>query len=176
RRMCRWKSPSPDLAPTIHPEVAEGRCSWLGEKFSSPELEQCIPGWQIVYPWIQVSDCPDWQTVARGVAEAWKEEIAGDGLTKLTEEVKGVGPDLLASINRAIELVQDGFRYLSVNIELEGHVPASAETVIRRRYGDCKDKAFLLVHLLRGLGISARPILVNAVSQQSVSSMLPSPG
>jgi len=38
---------------------------------------------------------------------------------------------------------------LSVNLELGGQIPAPTETVIRRRYGDCKDLAFLLVRLLR---------------------------
>lgn len=80
-----------------------------------------------------------------------------------------------ARASRAIELVQDGFRYLSVNLELGGQVPAPAETVIRRRYGDCKDVAFLLVRLLRAVGVTARPVLVNSAWRQTVGSMLPSP-
>src|SRR5262249_30618291 len=76
---------------------------------------------------------------------------------------------------RAVELVQDNFRYLSVNLELGGHIPAGPETAVRRRYGDCKDLAFLLVHLLRRLGVAARPVLVNAVLRKSIGDLLPSP-
>src|SRR6185312_13347534 len=32
---------------------------------------------------------------------------------------------------------------------------------VKRRYGDCKDKALLLVTMLRALGIAARPALVS---------------
>jgi hypothetical protein len=174
RRVLKWKASPRDLAPTIHPKGAEIHCCWSGEKFSSPIAEEYTPGWQLDFPWIQASDCPDWQTVARAVQSTWKEETAGDGLAKLIEEIKNFAPDLLARITRAIELAQDGFRYLSVNLELGGQIPAPAETVVRRRFGDCKDMAFLLVRLLRGLGIAARPVLVNALWRRSVSNFLPS--
>jgi hypothetical protein len=175
QRALKWKSSQKNLSPTIKSEQAEVCCSWFADNFSSPAMENCTPGWLMDFPWIQISDCPDWQTVARAVQNAWKEEDPGHGLTKMIEEIKSFVPDSLSRINRAIELVQDGFRYLSVNLELGGQIPASAETVIRRRYGDCKDKAFLLVRLLRGLGIPARPVLVNTAWQRSISGMLPSP-
>jgi len=48
--------------------------------------------------------------------------------------------------------------------------------VARKRYGDCKDLSFLLVHLLKRLGISARPILVNTRLRKSLAAMLPMDG
>ena len=155
-------------------ENGDIRSVWLDTNFSSPEPEGCAPGWEIVHPWIQVSECPDWQTVAHAVLDAWKEtEQPGDGLSKLVGEVITFSPDLPARITRAIELIQDGFRYLSVNLELGGQIPAATDDVIRRRYGDCKDLAFLLTRLLQALGVSARPVLVNAVWRKSISQMLP---
>ena len=59
RRPLKWKSSSPDLAPTIRTEGADVLSFWLGENVSSPEPEEYSPGWQMDYPWIQVSDCPD---------------------------------------------------------------------------------------------------------------------
>jgi hypothetical protein len=176
RRALKWKSSSPELSPEITTEANQTSVVWVKESLSSPEPEHCTPAWQLVAPWIQVSDCPDWQTVARAVLEAWKEEPAGEGLTKLIDELKSFSPDLHTRVTRAIELVQDEFRYLSVNIELGGNIPAAAETVVRRRYGDCKDLAFLLTQLLRALGVSARPVLVNLTSRKAVSNMLPAPG
>src|SRR6185369_17537776 len=73
------------------------------------------------------------------------------------------------------KIVQDGFRYLSVSIELGGQIPADPEIVIRRKYGDCKDLALLLTRLLRGLGVSARPVLVHGGLRKAVSELLPSP-
>lgn len=65
---------------------------------------------------------------------------------------------------------------MSVNIELGGQVPTPPGIVARKRYGDCKDLSFLLVYLLKRLGISARPILVNTQLRKSLAAMLPMGG
>ncbi len=173
-RGLKWKSSAPELAPKITTEGTEIIWLWSGESISTPEQECYAPLWQLTFPWVQVSDCADWQTVARAISEGW-EEVTCDGLRRFVEEIQSSSSDPLIQVNRAIELVQDGFRYLSVNLKLGGQIPASAETVIRRRYGDCKDVAFLLVQTLRLLGISARPVLVDSFWRKSIASMLPSP-
>ena len=54
-----------------------------------------------------------------------------------------------------------------------GMIPSPPGLVARRRFGDGKDMAFLLVHLLRRLGFFARPILVNTTLRKSVADLLP---
>jgi hypothetical protein len=147
---------------------------WQGENVVTLEPEEGMPSPVILYPWMQFSDCPDWQTVARAVAGAWPNDEQGDGLKKLLDEIKNASADLIGRVNEAIKIVQDGFRYLSVNVELGGCIPADPETVIRRRYGDCKDLALLLSRLLHGLGVSARPVLVHTGLRKFVSGLLPS--
>lgn len=176
QRNLKWKSSSEKLTPKITTENGESTAVWLGVDFSAPALEDLTPIWHVPFPWIQVSDCPDWQTVACGFSQAWAEEPTGEGFKTLLDEINGCSPDLLPRINRAIKLIQDGFRYLAVDIELGGQIPAPADTVIRRRYGDCKNLAFLLVRLLRALGVSARPVLVNTLWRKSIEPLLPAPG
>jgi hypothetical protein len=175
QRSLKWKSSSPNLSPTTAPEGTEVRCCWQGELTTVSEVEALVPAWRLVFPWVQVSDCPDWQTVARAVREAWK-ETPGDATEKLVEEIKDFSPEPLRRLGRAIELVQDRFRYLSVKTELGGHMPSPPDAVVRRRFGDCKDLAFLLVHLLRALGVQARPVLVNTNWRQFIGDLLPSSG
>lgn len=176
-RQMKWKSSSQSIAPvvTIRGDD-EVELVWQGENVITLEPEEGMPLSVILYPWIQFSDFPDWQTVARGVAEAWPADVQGDGIQKLLQEIKSAGPELPRQVNKAIKIVQDGFRYLSVNVELGGCIPADPETVIRRRYGDCKDLALLLTRLLEGLGVSARPVLVHVGLRHAISSLLPSPG
>jgi len=65
---------------------------------------------------------------------------------------------------RAIaEFVQRQIVYLSVTLDkdnLAGFRPHRAAQVLRDRYGDCKDKATLLVTLLQAEGIDARVVLL----------------
>jgi hypothetical protein len=174
-RPLKWKASSADLAPSELRENGEVCWVWKRENFLVPEPEEGTPCWHSERPWIQISDCPDWQTVAAAVYQAWKEDPE-DALAPHVQQIRAAETDVVRQVGRAIQLVQDEFRYLSVNIGLGGQIPASAETVIRRRYGDCKDLAFLLVQLLRRLGVKARPVLVHTLWQKSIRAMLPSPG
>jgi len=47
--------------------------------------------------------------------------------------------------------------------------------VLTRRWGDCKDKAFLLVDLLRGAGIEAYPVLILSAERDRVDREFPAP-
>ncbi|MGO9585829.1 MAG: transglutaminase-like domain-containing protein [Limisphaerales bacterium] len=110
------------------------------------------------------------------IAKIWKAESDETVLAEIAKEIAGQEPDALLRAEKAIQLVQDEYRYLSVNLELGGQVPAAPGIVARKRYGDCKDLSFLLVHLLKRLGISARPILVNTRLRKSMAAMLPMDG
>jgi hypothetical protein len=172
----KWKSASADLKPTENRENGDVMWVWTGENYEEPGPEPNTPDWYISCPWIQISDCPDWGTVAVAIAKAWKEESDETVLAEIAKEIADQEPDALLRVERAIRLVQDEYRYLSVNIELGGQVPTPPGIVARKRYGDCKDLSFLLVHLLKRLGISARPILVNTRLRKSLAAMLPMDG
>src|ERR1044071_226373 len=171
----KWKSSGVEFTPVEKRENGVVHWTWGRENFECPEREPGTPTWYIAQPWIQVSDWPDWQSVATAFWNAWKED-GGEGLATQVQQIAEGETDTVRRVERALRLVQDDFRYLSVNLELGGQVPACPETVIRRRYGDCKDLAFLLVQLLRRLGVKARAVLVNTMLRHSIKNMLPSPG
>lgn len=58
-------------------------------------------------------------------------------------------------------MVQRDIRYLGVEIGASTHAPAAPDVVFKRRFGDCKDKATLVVAMLHALGIDAAPALVH---------------
>ena len=97
-------------------------------------------------------------------------------LAEIVKEIEARESDTLTRADRAIRLVQDEYRYLTVNIELGAQAPTPPAIVVRRRYGDGKDLSYLLVQLLKRLGIAARPILINSRLRKSVAAMLPMDG
>ncbi len=175
-RAMRWKTSSEDLKLEVRTEDAQTIWAWSGADYTGSPAEANTPDWHIDHPWVQISDCPDWNSVAKGFAEVWREQPDNPELAAIVEKIQAEETELMPRIERAIRLIQDEFRYLSVDLEMGGHVPAPPATVARRRYGDCKDLSFLLVHLLRRLGVPARPILVNTRLQKSIMDKLPMPG
>src|SRR6266850_2017299 len=79
-----------------------------------------------------------------------------------------------ARVSAALEFVQAKIRYFSVSMGESSHRPASPDEVQRRRYGDCKDKSYLLIALLHELGIQSRPVLLQLGRRAGLEKTLPS--
>lgn len=171
----RWKSSATAPKPVERRENDTLFWEWSGDNYANPRPEENTPSWHVAHLWIQTSDFPDWKTVAAGVAEAWAAEADTDGVIELARDIEAKETTMSGRIERAIQLVQDECRYLSVSLELGGYIPASPDVVARRRFGDCKDLSFLLVNLLNQLRVPAKPVLVNTALKQSVSDFLPVP-
>ena len=162
-RPLKWKSFSEDFKPEEIRENGQTQWRWSRENFCSPEPEVNVPAWHLASPWIQVSDCPDWGIVARSVTSMWESVSSGESTTivALIEDICSREQDRLARVERVLRLIQDEFRYLSVNLDHGCQIPSPPDTVARRRFGDCKDLCVLLVKMFQQLGVSAKPVLVN---------------
>jgi hypothetical protein len=175
-RPMQWKASAPDLKPVESNEEGLKVWTWTADKYVGLKREPNTPFWYISAPWIQISDCSDWQTVSAAISEAWSKQKELSNLDEIVNDIEKRGANLLSRIDIAIELIQDEYRYFSVNMEFGGQIPSPPHIVARRRYGDCKDLSFLLVNLLKRLGVQARPILVHTGLRKSVGIVLPTPG
>lgn len=135
--------------------------------------EDGIPQDLVAWPYVQVSSYPSWAEVA-----AWALTLM-DGLP-IAPEVKARAdtwrplPTEEARFLAATRFVQDEVRYLGLEMGPNTHQPHAPGQVLAQRFGDCKDKAFLLAALLRELGIPAQVALVNTRQQGGIASLLPS--
>lgn len=73
----------------------------------------------------------------------------------------------------ALQLVENQVRYVFLDLNQGGLVPASADLTWSRRFGDCKAKTVLLLALLRGLKIAAQPVMVNTLVGDGLDKRLP---
>ncbi|HEY3898563.1 MAG TPA: DUF3857 domain-containing transglutaminase family protein [Chthoniobacter sp.] len=172
-RAMRWKSNDPQLTPTVREEGGETEWSWQSSGTPRVEMERNVPARFCLGRWIQISDFASWAEVAAGVAAAWKEDLECAEIVELAESISAAGGTPAQRIERALTFLQDEVRYLSVSGELGGQVPTPPGLVLRRRFGDCKDKSFAAAHLLRRLGTPARPVLVHSVLGPAVQDFLP---
>jgi hypothetical protein len=68
--------------------------------------------------------------------------------------------DLLAKLRASYTFVSRQVRYVAIEIGIGGFEPHPAAEVFRNRYGDCKDKATLLLTMLDHIGLRGYPALV----------------
>ena len=69
--------------------------------------------------------------------------------------------DFTARIQKVATFLQEEIRYVGIEIGIGGWQPHAASDVYRNRYGDCKDKATLLIAMLDAVGIRATWVLVD---------------
>jgi lipoprotein NlpI/transglutaminase-like putative cysteine protease len=127
---------------------------------------------------ISFSEFADWAAVATWGESLFKPKIAAADSGRLASKVAEIKanfstPD--SQVREALRFVQQDVRYFGVEIGTSTHQPAAPDTVMERRFGDCKDKVGLLGALLQGLGVASRPVLVSTRYRADVARQLPSP-
>ena len=79
------------------------------------------------------------------------------------------------TIQKLVEHVRTKVRYVAVEVGIGGYRPHPADEVRAKGWGDCKDKATLLVEMLQSVGIEAHPALILSSEDARVDADFPSP-
>lgn len=123
--------------------------------------------------------------VAWGDGAAWSD--VGRWYDRLVRElprrppaVEGLARELVAGetdartrVSILLDYVRRRIRYVAVEVGVGGYRPSPPGEVLERRWGDCKDKAFLLLDLLAEAGIEAYPTLVLADEERRLDDRFP---
>ncbi|MRW93165.1 DUF3857 domain-containing protein [Duganella sp. FT80W] len=136
------------------------------------ESEAAISSDYLPIRMIQFSPYADWHGVAAWANTLFPQPSRSPELDKLVATFRKQ-PTLEAQASEALRWVQDEIRYFSVSIGENSHRPQAPDVVLKHRYGDCKDKSYLLTTMLNQLGIAARPVLVNAQGPKVPGKVLP---
>jgi len=125
---------------------------------------------------IELSTAADWRAVSEWAVGLYPHGFGDPAVARAIGAQLRLDPaDPQAAMQRAIAFVQGDIRYLGLEMGANSHAPHTPEETLRLRYGDCKDKATLLVALLALAGIEAEPVLVNSAPGADLSARLASP-
>jgi hypothetical protein len=165
-----------NVAPVIR--ESGGAKEYLWELHDIPAIndEDLLPSWYDAYPWIQLSDFTNWKDVAKWAAPLYPRPEHLD--SKLQEQIlewERRYPDPKARLAAALAFVQDEVRYMGIEVGPNSHKPNDPSLVFARRFGDCKDKAYLFCTLLQAMDIDATEALVDTEDLGTISDWLPSP-
>ena len=76
------------------------------------------------------------------------------------EDLANGQSDVLSKIDALYTYVSRQIRYVAVEIGIGGYQPHLPADVYKNKYGDCKDKASLLISMLNKIGLRGYPALV----------------
>lgn len=124
-------------------------------------IEPAMPGYGDVAAWISVSTFESWQALATWYRELVRPQLeTPPALVDLARSLTRDAPDLEARVQAIHRWVVGNTRYVGIEFGIHGFKPYKVAEVVQRGYGDCKDKASLLVAMLRAAGVPAEFVLV----------------
>ncbi len=149
---------------------------WRAHSLPRIEGEDRTPADTVVFPYLELSAFRTWNEVVDWALPLYAlAPEAGPLVKEMAARLRSSGPSPEARALAALDFVQQEIRYLGIEMGAGSHRPSDPEEVLRRRFGDCKDKARLLVALLRELGVQAVPALVNSSVREYLHQRLPTP-
>lgn len=140
----------------------------LREIFQAPDQEPA--------PLVQFTSVPSWQAAAREYEDLVEAQLKGADLKDWAAKAVAGAREREVVIERLLEAVQKAVRYTGLEFGEAAIVPRTPGEVLQRGYGDCKDKATLLVGLLRTQGIEAHVALLWAGVLDDVEPDMPGLG
>ena len=132
------------------------------------EAEPAMPGLGESSPYLHVSTYRSWEEVGAWYWRLIEEQLVPDenirraaaGALQGLEKGLPRAATELEKVRALHALVVGGTRYVGLEFGIHGFKPYKVSQVLSRRFGDCKDKAALLVVLLREAGIDAEMVLL----------------
>ncbi|HEX5656293.1 MAG TPA: DUF3857 domain-containing protein, partial [Polyangiales bacterium] len=123
--------------------------------------EPHMPGVTETVPYLHVSTYENWEKVGRWWWGLVRDQLyADDELKKIVATLKAGAKDERQIAERVYGWVVQNTRYVALEFGIHGFLPYRVPDVVRRGFGDCKDKASLIYTMLREAGVDARLVLV----------------
>ena len=107
---------------------------------------------------VRVSTAEDWPELSR-----WYWDLCAPHLAKTNDAIAAKVEELGRDMRRIFTFVSQEIRYMGLTMEdtSPGYAPHDVDVTFDNRYGVCRDKAVLLVAMLRMAGYEAFPVLIH---------------
>ena len=165
-----------DLKPVISQAGAEKVYEWSQKEVAPLRVPEGLPQWQDPYPSVFISEYANWGEVVNWALPLYP--INQTPSPRITEKLATLKSSYAApedQVLAAIRFVQDEIRYMGEETGVNSHQPHQPDKILLQRFGDCKDKSYLLCVLLRSLGAEAYPVLINTMQKKGIHNWLPTP-
>ncbi len=172
----------------IDPKVENSSYTWQIENIPPIREEPWMPDTVGLAPYLAVSYYPvrgetarksvsSWQDVSRWADQLMRREPRAKTIIEAkAKELAANSDSELEKVKALARWVQRSIRYASIQLSaIGGYRPNPADVVLRKGYGDCKDKSALLQAMLRAIGVESYLVLVYSGDATRVRAEFPSP-
>ncbi len=172
-----WKASSTAFnTPDVKPSVSGSSYVWEMRNLPPVPPEPLSPSVQNLVPRIAINYSPadaasqaatrvfaDWTDVSKWASSLYDPQVV------ITDEIAIKARELTANAKTEFEKIHaigtyvQNLQYISIDIGVaygNGYKPRASDLVLRRGYGDCKDKANLMRAMLKTLKIDSYPIAI----------------
>lgn len=159
--------------PEQQPQISGNQYTWEVSDVPAVETEPAMPPWEAVAGRIGLKYFPRDAAQRARTTGSWND--LGLWYASLTQSTRNPSPeitkkvaDLTAGLTdpvvkmRALtDYAQRKIRYAAIELGIGGFQPHLAADVFAHQYGDCKDKATLLITMLHEIGVEAYYVVVD---------------
>ena len=141
-----------------------------------PQDPDHLPPDLVLYPVLEFTTGTTWQKVAAEYARLSDEKLRLADVQPVMAKIDTKEGTRVQVIRRIVAALHSNVRYTGVEFGESNLVPQFPSETLKRKYGDCKDKAALLVTMLRSAGIAANLALLDAGLGLDIDPDLPGMG
>ena len=138
---------------------------WEKADIAALVREPNSPSWSEQGAYVHISNFDSWQSLGKWYSDLIRPQFKLNAeLEEQVGEIVRNHPNRLDRVAAIDELVLKNTRYVALELGVYGFKPYPVTQTFTRRFGDCKDKASLMVALLRAADIDADIALVRTKS------------
>jgi len=158
--------------PDQKPQISGNQYTWEVSDVPALDVEPEMPSSLAIAGWVGLKYFPSNPTMRARTTGSWSDlGLWYAGLTQSTRnpspEIKQKVAELTAGMTDPVDkmsaltaFAQRKIRYAAIEFGIGGFQPHQASDIFAHQYGDCKDKATLLITMLHEAGIEAYYVVV----------------
>lgn len=162
------------IEPVVAVSGSNKTYEWTRTNIRPLKMPDKTPGWYDPYPQFMVTEFSSWKELNEWALQLFPKHTAiSPALAALIKKTDAENTTAAAKVQAALRFVQDEIRYMGFEMGEHSHKPAEPSKVLAQRFGDCKEKSYLLCTMLDAMHIEANPVLINTAYKNTISSWLP---
>jgi len=160
-RVIHYSNPLFCPQPAISVTGPDTVYAWRGEDLPRIKSEPNMVGMAEVGDPLHVSTWEDWGAFMKWYRNLIKDQFtAGPRVRKKVKEITAGILEPRKQVEALYRFVSNEIKYIAIELGIHSFKPYQANEIFERGWGDCKDKATLLIAMLKEIGIHGELVLI----------------